>query len=654
MCGITGLIDPSHPDASTLEAVVRTMAQTLHHRGPDGQGVWSDPTRGLAFGHTRLSIQDLSLAGAQPMVSASGRWVITYNGEIYNFPQLKQELSTLGDTAQHWRGHSDTEVLLAAIEHWGLDLALEKCNGMFAFALWDREELCLHLVRDRLGKKPLYYGMCGGKFLFGSELKALRRHPAFNNGIHREGLALLLNHDAIPAPWSIYEGVFKLPAGCALTLDLKDRITIPEPHRYWSAFDSVQDSLSDPWTGNFGTAVEELDDLLRESIQRRMVSDVPLGVFLSGGIDSSTIAGIMSALSPVPIKTFSIGFADKQYNEAAHAKRIAHHLNTDHTELHVSENDALNTVQHLPRIYDEPFADSSQIPTHLVSKLARENVTVALSGDGGDELFGGYEHYAWFPGLLHWHRRLPQGLRTSLGRAITRVPPRLWEKTLSCLVLNGLRSTPMTRLGEKMNTLGHLLQQESAGSLYHTLLSRWRKGERPVAGLDAFPMPRAFEFQESEFPDPASALMFTDSVLYLAEDILTKVDRASMAVSLEVRVPLLDHEVYAFAWRLPPDFKIRNGVSKAILREVLYRYVPRDLVERPKMGFSIPLAHWLRGPLKDWAGDLLEPSRMAQEGFFNSVVIAKKWKQHAQGERDWASLLWNVLMFQAWLRDSSR
>ena len=650
MCGIAGFIDPTLPHTESLEDTVRRMTDTLLHRGPDDNGVWSDAAMGLAFGHARLSIQDLSPAGFQPMVSASGRYVIVYNGEVYNFRELREELDTATGGPRNWRGHSDTEVMLACIERWGLDRALEQFNGMFAFALWDREEKLLHLVRDRLGKKPLYYGMCGNRFLFASELSALRRHPAFDAAIDRDGLALLLNHDAIPAPFSIFEGVHKLPAGCRVTLNLTQSLSIPEPRRYWSALDTVQEALATPWDGSFDAAVDRLDALLRESVKRRMVADVPLGVFLSGGIDSSTIAGIMSAVSPESIKTFSIGFSDGHYNEAQHAKKIARHLGTDHTELYVSEQDALDAVRDLPRLYAEPFADSSQIPTYLVSKMARQKVTVVLSGDGGDELFGGYEHYRWFPALAKGRGCLPPNLRRTLGRAITRVPPRFWESVLSCLLLNALRPRRITRLGEKMNSLGHLLQQESTNRMYHCLLARWRDRERPVTGLATMPVPQAFDLPENAFTDAAQRCMFTDSVLYLAEDILTKVDRASMAVSLEARVPLLDPAVYAFAWRLPQAFKIRDGVSKAILRQVLYRYVPQDLVERPKMGFSVPLAQWLRGPLKDWAADLLEPTRLRQEGYLNSTVIGKKWKQHLRGERDWASLLWNVLMFQAWLR----
>ena len=650
MCGITGFFDPRGGSTEKLETTVRRMADTLRHRGPDDAGVWTEPEAGLALGHTRLSVIDLSTQGRQPMISHSGRYVIVFNGEVYNFESLKTELDREAGGMIRWRGHSDTEVLLEAIERRGLDRALDAFIGMFAFALWDRQERRLHLVRDRLGIKPLYYGWAGPVFLFGSELRALRRHPDFEGRLRREAVTLLLRHNCIGAPYSIFEEVRQLLPGHRLTLTPGPASQEVRPEPYWSAFDVAQKGLADPFRGTLEDAVEELERVLTEAVRLRLVSDVPLGAFLSGGIDSSTIAALMRRVSAGPVKTFSIGFTETGYDEAVFARRVADHLGCEHTEHYVTEQEALDTVTLLPTLYDEPFADSSQIPTVLVSQLARRQVTVALTGDGGDELFGGYAHYFWVRNVLRWNRRLPAPVRSLLARALKTVPVPLWDR------LQGLfqpllgRRFQLTRLGEKMHKLALILPETEVTSLYRQIISHWPRAETVVKGSQDPPFPPGLAAPETAFPDPERFMMFTDSVMYLPDDILTKVDRASMAVGLEVRVPLLDHRVYELAWRLPLDYRVGGGVTKRLLRRVLYRHLPRALVDRPKMGFSIPLAAWLRGPLKDWAGDLLEPARLREEGIFDWKAVQVKWEEHRTGKREWGALLWDVLMFQAWLR----
>ena len=645
MCGITGFWQRPDGDEIALRALARTMAERLAHRGPDDAGEWADERCGLGLGFRRLAIVDLSPTGRQPMQSASGRYVIAFNGEVYNFGALRAELERLG---HRFRGTSDTEVMLAAVEAWGLVRAVARFVGMFAIALWDREERTLHLVRDRLGIKPLYYGWPNGTFLFGSELKALAAHPAFRGEIDRDALALYMRHGYVPAPYAIYRGIRKLPPGTILTLRAQaDEAVMPVP--FWSAREVVEAGHADPFTGSESEAVAALDALLREAVALRMVADVPLGAFLSGGIDSSTVVALMQAQSDRPVKTFTIGFDETGYDEAAHAAAVARHLGTDHTALVVTPAEARTVIPRLPTMFDEPFADSSQIPTFLVSELARRHVTVSLSGDGGDELFGGYNRYFW--GRTIWQRvgRLPPRARAFGTRALTAVSPADWDRLfarLAPVLPNGLRQrTP----GDKLHKLAEVLAAERPDELYLGLVSHWKRPAEVVVGASEPPTALTDPARWAALPDFTQRMMFLDLIGYLPDDILTKVDRASMAVSLEARVPLLDHRVVAFAASLPLGMKIRDGQGKWPLRQVLDQYVPRELVERPKMGFGVPIDAWLRGPLRGWADELLDERRLRDEGFLHPAPIRQKWREHLAGTRNWQQRLWNVLQFQAWL-----
>ena len=645
------------------------MTDRLFHRGPDDGGAWIDESAGIALGHRRLSILDLSPQGHQPMASASGRYVIAFNGEIYNHGALRRELEAglafasenlegrTGPSASSparqepvkWRGHSDTEVMLAAFEHWGVRESLARFNGMFAFALWDRRERMLHLARDRFGEKPLYYGWMGKTFLFGSELKALKAHPAWRGEIDRAALALYMRHNCIPAPYSIYQGVRKLLPAHKLSLELdRGREQTPEVCRYWSARELAEAGMRQPFSGDDGQAVAALDRLLRDAVVLRMEADVPLGALLSGGIDSSTVVALMQAQSKRPVKTFSIGFHEAAYNEAEQAKAVARHLGTEHTELYVTAEEARAVIPRLPEIYDEPFADSSQIPTFLVSQMTRRHVSVALSGDAGDELFGGYNRHFWGQSLWSKFGWMPKPMRAALAYGLTGVAPQSWDRILS-LLGPALPSRLRAQLpGDKLHKLAAVLASASAEEMYRGLVSHWEPGS-VVLGASEPPTLLTDRAQWAQLPDFAQSMMFLDLASYLPDDILAKVDRASMAVSLEARVPFLDHRVAEFAWHLPLVMKIRNGQGKWILRQVLYNYVPRALMERPKMGFAVPLDAWLRGPLRDWAESLLDESRLRQEGYFDPVPIRRKWAEHLCGQRNWQSHLWDVLMFQAWL-----
>ncbi|BAU48597.1 asparagine synthase [Sulfurifustis variabilis] len=644
MCGIAGLYRPAADStADGLKTSVLAMTSVLRHRGPDGSGTWIDPATGIALGHRRLSIIDLSPNGHQPMVSESGRRVITFNGEIYNFGELRRELLGCG---HQFRGHSDTEVLLAAVEEWGLLNALKRSIGMFAMAIWDRQERSLYLARDRLGEKPLYYGWVDGTLLFGSELKALRAYAGGRLIIDRDALALLLRHNYIPAPYSIYKGIRKLEPGMVLRVDSGSN---EERSHYWSLRGLAGQSQVHRFRGSAEEATEGLDRLLRQAIRGQMVADVPLGAFLSGGIDSSTVVALMQAQSERPVKTFTIGFEDQNYDEAKHAKTVAAHLGTDHTEWYVTPGDALAVIPHLPSLYDEPFSDASQIPTSLVARLARRSVTVSLSGDGGDELFAGYNRYFLARTIWERVRRAPHLLRRMAALGLTCWSPRTWDR-LFAGVARAIPSILRPRLfGEGIYKLAEILRAPGPEEIYRNLVSHWDDPARVV--LNAAEPPTALTDPErwADLGDYTERMMFLDSVSYLPDDILVKIDRASMGVSLESRVPLLDPRVVEFAWSLPLELKIRKGQGKWLLRQVLYRYVPPHLVDRPKMGFGVPIDSWLRGPLREWGEAMLDEARIRQDGFFDHIPIRRRWEEHLSGRRNWQYPLWDVLMFQGWL-----
>ena len=639
MCGFVGFFDPNKSlPAAKMRVIVLKMAATLESRGPDDEGSWVDAEAGIALGHRRLSIIDLSQAGHQPMVSGGGRFVIAYNGEVYNFAELRRELENKGGA---FRGGSDTEVVLAAVEAWGVEAAVKRFIGMFSFAIWDRECRSITLVRDRLGIKPLYWGWSGEVLFFGSQPGAFSRHPAWTPEIDRDALAAYLRHNYVPGPRSIFRGVEKLEPGCLVEIG-PDR-TVGH-RRYWDLRAIARDGIRNRSTMSDSEAVESLEQLLRDAVKRRMVADVPLGVFLSGGIDSSTVAALMQAQCDRPVKSFSIGFHEEGYNEAEHAKAVARHLGTDHTELYVESDHVLEALQAMARYYDEPFADSSQIPTFLVSEMTRRHVTVALSGDGGDELFAGYNRYFWGDSLWRRFLRWPAPVRALGAGMIRALSPAKWDRMFGMLP----SQVRPPQAGDKMYKLADVLSIGGQEALYRRLVSQWENPDEVIRGAHE---PKGILWDPTvrdDVPDFTERMQFLDTVTYLPDDILTKVDRASMAVSLEVRVPLLDHRVVEFAWRLPKAMKVRGGKGKWLLRQVLYKYVPQELVNRPKMGFGIPIDRWLRGELRDWAEDLLSEDRLAREGFFDPAPIRAKWAEHLSGRHNWQYPLWTVLMFQSW------
>ena len=622
-----------------MHRLVRRMAGTLLQRGPDGSGDWCDPAAGIVLGHRRLSVVDLSSSGHQPMTSHCGRFVIAYNGEVYSHDELRKELVAKGHS---FRGHSDTEVLLEGFAEWGIVATIQRCLGMFAIAVWDRKQRELTLIRDRLGKKPLYYGRFGSTLLFGSELKALRAHPAFVGEIDRDTLAQFLRWCYVPHPHSIYRGVRSLLPGTILTIRA-DETSLPEPIPFWS-FDSVcQNGIEKPFRGSFEDATGSLDELLTDAVGRRMIADVPLGAFLSGGIDSSLVVSLMQKQSSRPVKTFTIGFDEETYNEAPFAARVASHLKTDHTELYVTPQQARDVIPRLPTMFDEPFADSSQIPTFLVSQLARRDVTVALSGDGGDELFCGYRRY-----FEASETAIPQDLLRRLARRIQRLPAFL--RTPMQAACRAAGQLPLGQLSTFLERAAVALGDDGPHARYLRNLSHWGEDSDVVLGTQPH---RGASLLRTAWPTTFDNIQqvwqWFDTQTYLPDDILTKVDRASMAVSLEARTPLLDHRVVEFSWTLPHEFKVQDGRGKRILREVLSKYIPRELFERPKVGFGVPIDEWLRGPLRDWAEDLLDETRLRREGYLNPMLIRRKWSEHQSGRADWHYLLWDVLMFQAWL-----
>ena len=647
MCGISGFLKCNAFNAQEgFKNSINRMNATLLHRGPDNDGCWYDMEAGIAFGHRRLSIIDVSREGNEPMISAGGRYVITYNGEIYNYLELRRELETTG-----WRfhGHSDTEVMLAAFEKWGLENSVKRFIGMFAFALWDRQERQLSLVRDRIGEKPLYYGWQGNTFIFASELKAICAYPGFSADIDRDSLALFMRHAYIPAPYSIYKGIKKLVPGTIITITANKPGYYPEPVPYWSFKQIVEAGLVNPYDGSEDEAIIYLDNLLRDAIKHQMISDVPLGAFLSGGIDSSTIVALMQAQSNVPVKTFSIGFYEQAYNEARYAREVAEYLGTEHTELYVTPEEAMGVIPRLPELYDEPFADSSQIPTHLVAALARQKLTVSLSGDAGDELFGGYNRYFWGRSIWNKVGWLPRSLRFAGAGALRVLPPAVWDKIFDRWGPVLPKEFRQRLPGDKIHKLAEVLAVGSPEAMYRNLISTWKNPQELIISAAEPSTILTEPLQWADISDFTLRMMYLDTLSYLPDDILVKVDRACMGVGLESRVPFLDHRVVEFAWRLPLEMKIKNGEGKWILRQVLYRYVPRELIDRPKMGFGVPIDSWLRGPLKDWAEDLINENRLRQEGFFHSELIQEKWQEHLSGKRNWQHYLWPVLMFQAWL-----
>jgi asparagine synthase (glutamine-hydrolysing) len=638
MCGISGFLTKKSFD---YENSIRKMSATLHHRGPDDNKIWIDES-GVALAHNRLSILDLSSSGSQPMLSKCGRYVVVFNGEIYNHKELRSDLEEIEKI--EWNGHSDTETLVHIIAKYDIDYALSKISGMFAIAVWDSVENQLILARDRMGEKPLYYGFFQNSFLFGSELMSIKSFPNFSSEIDRNSLSLLLRYNAIPAPYSIYKDILKLEPGHYLTVDFESYQV--SKNSYWSIEQVYEKSLTDRFKGDVNEAVEGLESVLKTSIKSQVDSDVPLGAFLSGGVDSSAIVALMQEDSNDSIKTFSIGFNHKEFNEAEHAREVAKYLGTEHFDMYVSDQDVLNVIPYLSKIYDEPFADSSQIPTFLVSKIAKQKVSVCLTGDAGDELFGGYNRYLFTSKMWKSIDKIPISARKSLSYILKSVPIKAWD-----VMFNPFVGGKYSNFGSKLHKGANVLPSKSIDELYLKLVSQVNSPEDWVINSNEYPTPLTDGISRFSQSSSIERMMMHDMIGYLPTDILTKVDRAAMSVSLETRVPFLDPKVIEFAMSLPIDFKIRKGVGKYVLREVLYKRVPQKLIDRPKMGFGVPLGEWLRGPLKEWAWALLDPYRLKREGYFHHNVILEKWEEHLSGKHDWHNQLWPVLMFQAWLEN---
>jgi asparagine synthase (glutamine-hydrolysing) len=643
MCGLAGAISPR-----VRRSDVERMVGALRHRGPDSDGVWVDPAGRIALGHARLAIVDLSPAGQQPMQSPSGRYIIAFNGEIYNHTELRAELARSRNLFD-WRGHSDTETLLAGFEVWGIVATIQRCIGMFACAVWDSHRETLSLIRDRIGEKPLYYGRHGDTVLFGSELKALKAHSAFCPEVNRDSVALLMRHNYIPAPHSIYRGIKKLMPGCVVECSVSGDIA--KPAAYWDARSMINHGLLHPFQGSPDEAVAQLEVLLSSAVVGQLMGDVPVGAFLSGGVDSSAIVSLMQAHSARPVKTFTIGFHEAVFNEAQHAKAVARHLGTDHTELYVSPRECLDVIPKLPQLYCEPFSDSSQVPTFLVSQLARGHVSVSLSGDAGDELFAGYTRYLLTARLWGKLSQLPVSIRRSAAAMLRLFSPQQWNRLLVPVMRTLPERWSFANPGDKLLKAASVLASKSAIELYRELVSHWSAPLELVLGA-AEPLTLLTDPERRPATDSlVHDMMAMDLLSYLPDDVLVKVDRASMGVSLETRVPMLDHRVVEFAWQLPLSIAMRDGVPKWPLRQLLYRSVPKELIERPKMGFGVPIDSWLRGPLRGWAEELLSESRLNSEGFLNASLVRSKWSEHLSGRRNWQYLLWDVLMFQAWLND---
>ncbi len=640
MCGISGFLSNNSIKNDDFIKISKSMSQALSHRGPDNFGNWICLEDGVSLSHQRLSILDLSSAGSQPMHSKSGRYVIVFNGEIYNHLNLRQKLDI------QWTSSSDTETLLECIDKLGLLNTLELCIGMFAFALWDKKIKTLTLVRDRIGEKPLYYGWQGNSFLFSSELKALKNHPDFNNEIDNEALIKYFNKGYIPSPHSIWKGIRKLTPGTLITIPfskLKHNDELPEPIAYWSLSKVVLNGRNKPFLGSEIQAVDEFENLLKDSISLQMIADVPLGAFLSGGIDSSTIVALMQAQSTRSVKTFTIGFLESDYNEAVFANKVAKYLNTDHEELYVSSKDAQNVIPLITDIYDEPFADSSSIPTYLVSKLAKSKVTVSLSGDGGDELMAGYGRYFDLKAEMLWNRisKMPKIIRPFLINLFNAKLFDTIDKVIKYLGVKNFKSIEV-----RATLVAKLINSNSYNEFYEIINSQWY----PAPLLNYNYIESDLKLTNELILNNVEKMMYNDTLDYLQNDVLTKVDRSAMAVSLETRVPMLDHRIVEFAWTIPHKYKVNNKSSKWILKEILGRYVPEGITNRPKMGFGVPIDHWLKGSLKDWADDLLNVDKIRQDGFLDPVVVHKYWNQHLSGQYNWRDPLWTVLMFQSWLQ----
>lgn len=650
MCGIAGTIDfraEFHPD--TRNKILGSMLDAIRHRGPDDSGIWQDQDFGIAMGHRRLSILDLSPLGHQPMKSKCGRYQVVFNGEIYNFTDMRTELESIGE---RFLGGSDTEVMLAGFSCWGISATVPKMTGMFAIAVWDDLEKRLILIRDRFAEKPLYYGWVGNHFLFSSELKSLRKHPKWTGSIDRNSLSLFLTYNYVPSPYSIHEGISKLSPGSMLTIQARkpseEELPPTQETPYWSVNGAANTARANPFRGSDEEALNAFDALIRKTVKRQMVSDVPLGAFLSGGIDSSLIVAAMQKESPKPVKTFTIGFQEKDFDEAPDARMVARHLGTEHTELYATPKQALEIIPLLPQIYDEPFSDPSGIPTYLVCSLTKKYVTVCLSGDGGDELMGGYNRYFWTEKIWNQIRNVPRPLR-SLAAHFVGTPMFAKIADLGSAVAGSSRKGSVRLVADKIGKLSEVITSPSKYELFQRLISQWKnteeilvKGMNPSTLISQPP----FDTSGANFIE---TMMLIDSMTYLPDDIMVKVDRAAMAVSLETRAPYLDHNLFEFAWTLPLDLKVRGNTGKWLLRQALYKYVPKELVDRPKMGFGVPIGDWLRGPLKEWAAELLDANRIKREGFLHSGPITRKWEEHLSGRRNWQYYLWNILMFQAWL-----
>uniref|UniRef100_A5WC05 asparagine synthase (glutamine-hydrolyzing) n=1 Tax=Psychrobacter sp. (strain PRwf-1) TaxID=349106 RepID=A5WC05_PSYWF len=647
MCGLTGFMKGTSFSPEMPFRILKKMTDSIDHRGPDSEGHWIDEDNKIAIGHRRLSILDLSDAGHQPMLSDDNRYVIAFNGELYNHLEIRSEIESKFSEI-YWNGHSDTETLLKSIEVFGWEGTLKKLIGMFAITLWDKKEKALYLARDRFGEKPLYYGWQGDTFLFGSELKPLTLHPVFEKELNKGTIGLLLKHGYIPAPYSIWNNIFKLPAAHYLIITEED--TNPKPICYWSFKDLVEKANSNKLEIDDNKAIKNLEDILTQSIKRQMISDVPLGALLSGGIDSSLVAALMQDISDTPIKTFSIGFEDPNFDESKHAEAVADYLGTDHTTLIMKPDDLLDLVPEIAKIYDEPFADSSQLPTTIVSRLAKQHVTVALSGDAGDETFGGYSRYYLIQKLWKSLDKLPHPLRNKLSTLLTTVTPEQ-----SNLLLGWLFSrVNQESLADKLYKLGERLENvDSFESLYLAYVSEINNPTQLIKGLNSLPQYLLGNIDEwPELNHPIEKLMALDTLTYLTDDILVKVDRAAMSASLELRAPFLDHNLVEYAWQLPFEFKYRDGQTKWILRQVLYKHVPKELIERPKQGFGIPLNDWLRGPLKDWAEKLLSVQFLEEQNIFYTDEIRDMWRHHLSGTRHYGARLWSILMFQAWYKEN--